>query len=198
MKKFITLTSILLVLVSCNSVSISNEEVLEIFKKEELAQDCYFTFTKRTLSNWESYNNDLKNFNNLVDLGLMTKSREYRDRLNPISNYYTVVEFEYTQKAISEYGFENAGSGFGGPKGRVIFSKANIVEVVGVSINEEQKEATAIVRIDYEKTPFSVFKGEKEKPYGCDELTTQEIELKLKKFDTGWKIQKEEKKGFWK
>jgi hypothetical protein len=197
MKKSLIILFIAIIHYSCTSVSISKEEVIEICKQEQIAQDCHFIFTKRTISNWNTYEADLKKFNSLVDLGLMTKSRSYQNRLTPISNYHTIVEFEPTEKAISEYSFENAGSGFGGPKGKVVFAKANIVEVVGIALNKEQKTATAIIKINYEKTPFSVFKGEKETPFGCNEISTKEIEITLKQFDSGWKLQQSEKKSSW-
>lgn len=77
-------------------------------------------------------------------------------------------------------------------KAKVIYSKGEVKEVLGVSLNEDKNEAKALLLISYLKTPFADLSGEFFNPRNCNNLPESlEKEITLIKYDTGWRIKNE-------
>jgi len=178
----------ILSLISCSNNELSQEKALELINKKKIAENCYFVFTTNTKSGWETYNSDLKTFEELIDLGLMKAGKTYRRRASVMLPYFTTHEYLPTSKAIKEYGFKKTNSGFGGSKAYVMYSKAMVREIIGISYSEDSKTATVLVKIDFEKTPFAKLQGNRHNPSYCNKKNTIEKEIEFVHYDTGWRI----------
>src|SRR5690606_6057819 len=126
---------------------------------------------------------NLKIYEDLEKLELIT-IRKYQDRIGIWENYHDVIELNPTQKTIEEFGFEDTPWG-----AMVMYKKGEIIDVVGISISDNQKEAKAIVKINYVETPFAKLEGNQFRPKQCQEKTTVEKELNFVLYDTGWRLQ---------
>lgn len=185
----LSLISIFL-LISCSNSELSKENALELVKQKDIAENCFFVFTTNTKSGWETYKSDLKTFGELIDLNLMKAGKTYRRRASVMLPYFTTHEYLPTSKAIKEYGFKKTNSGFGGSKAYVMYSKAVVKQIIGISYAEDSKTATVLVRIDYEKTPFAKLQGNRYEPSYCNTKNTIEKEIEFVNYDTGWRIKK--------
>ena len=76
---------------------------------------------------------------------------------------------------------------------RGIIVKGILKEVIGISISESnKKEATILFINQYVKTPLYNIKGHKrfDETSNCSSWKEKEKEIKMIKYDTGWRIKK--------
>tara|TARA_R110002051_G_scaffold2660_1_gene14284 strand:+ start:27651 stop:28229 length:579 start_codon:yes stop_codon:yes gene_type:complete len=172
------------------SQKLTKSEALKIIKANNIIQDCYCEINVTTRSTWKSYESDLRAINELKKQGIITSS-SYKDRLSKLDRKgHTVVKIHPLERATYEYGFEKRPMGFGGEKAKVLYSKASVSRVLGISLSNNDKEAKVLIEIQYDLSPFAGLVGKKSFPNQCHYNQIEEKEITLIKYDTGWRIKK--------
>ncbi|GGI58470.1 hypothetical protein [Winogradskyella haliclonae] len=174
MKKLLISFSLLLSLVSCSSqVNLSNDEALAILK-DNFKDDCVTIVQQRTLSHWTNHDEIMFGFQELEQSGLIKIEQKRVAR----GHFNTTTEFRWKPTAKAEAEYKKAGYAY-------LVSRANVLEIIGISLNEEAKTAT--VRFTYENKPtvFHLIRDKKSKcPEGINEATAN-----FTFYDTGWKME---------
>ncbi len=191
MKKLIFPIMILLFCFSCNTNNLTKEEVLKICQNDkDLIEQCTFNiFTSVNDMDSNNYNRYSEAVKELESQGLI-KSNKYIDQrkigfANLVNN---VIKIQPTELAVSEYGYEDLKFN----SAKVLYSKGEVKDVLGISFDENNNEAKALLLISYKTTPFSDFYGEFFNPRNCNNLQESlEKEITLIKYDTGWRIKNE-------
>jgi hypothetical protein len=189
-KQFLIIICSLAFTFNACSQKLTKSEALKIIKANNITQDCYCEINLTTRSTWKSYKEDVKVINTLQREGIITSS-SYKDRMSQLDRTgHTVVKIHPLERATYEYGFEKRPMGFGGEKAKVLYSKASISKVLGISLSNNNKEAKVLIEIQYDPSPFAGLVGRKSFPSQCHQKQIEEKEITLIKYDTGWRIKK--------
>jgi len=178
MKHILLAFSFLIMLVSCSSrVNLSNDEALTLLK-ENFKDDCVAYVWQETLSHSSNHKEILSAFRKLEKLGLVSIQKKQVQVRAGAYRVKTVTEFNWkpTQKGKSDYkkiGFAS------------IVSQAHIVEIIGISVNEEAKTAT--VRFKYENKP-TVFHPIRMNTSQCKK-GIKEATVHFRLYDSGWNME---------
>ena len=174
MKKYIILLVIGLAFSCTPKVSLSETEALTVLK-QDYKSDCYsFIFDK--MNDWKSNKSYVDAFYELERQKLVTISRKEtfmhgRSTGYILSWHPTKAGLKYKSKKSKQYKL----------------TELEVKDIIGISINEEEK--TALVRFSYEVT-YTPFKKVQNRSYRNCKSAAGEYEVEFIQYDTGWKIKK--------
>ncbi|WP_452225590.1 hypothetical protein [Lacinutrix chionoecetis] len=174
MKKFLLL-AVLVTIFSCKpKITLTESEALTILK-QDYKGDCY-SFIYDRMNDWKENRNYINAYRELEALKLvtLTKKPTYingRPTGDIISWQPTTEGLKYKSKKSNQYKL----------------TELNIKEIIGISVNQENK--TAMVRFSYELI-YTPFKKVQNRSYTNCKSATGEYELEFIQYDTGWKIKK--------
>jgi len=181
MKKILSfslISFILFNLVSCGNDKLTNEQAMEILKRD-YKEVCFSELrTKGILDRFKntkekkSYKLFMSNSKELENLGLIKLS--IRNRQNLYTSYQE-SEIKFNNRAKIKYQIKH---------NKAIVANAEVMEIIGISQSDKSETATVRFKVDFKPTPFNKIKYSNNK---CV-IGTIEKEIELKKFDTGWKI----------
>lgn len=161
-------------LCSCDSkINLSHEEALEILQAS-FTEDCFSPMTERTLTNWDTHSETYAVMKELENLGLITISQKQVPY--GFNSWATEYRWKPTERAETEF-----------KKGGYVYltTSALISDIVGISINQEEKKAT--VRFTYQtaQSPFYMLKNNRSP---CKEFS-KETTANFRLYDSGWKLE---------
>ncbi|MCC7452956.1 MAG: hypothetical protein IT222_02225 [Crocinitomix sp.] len=167
------------------SNKLSQEKALSILQEEYTGDGCsgrVSSYTNAAFNKINQYTTELALFEELSNAGLVELNIGY-------SKFgYNEASISCTEESIKKYkGFKESGSG----TPWVLITQEYATKVLGISHNEDETEATVLFETISKETPFYIIATENGREK-CPLGDLNEREATFIKYDTGWKLKKED------
>ncbi|WP_299884337.1 hypothetical protein [uncultured Lacinutrix sp.] len=174
MKKTLLLIVVGIIFSCTSKTTLSESEALAILK-QDYKGDCYsFVFNK--MNDWKSNKNYVDAFYELESKKLVTISKRETFIHGKSTGY--ILSWQPTEEGLKYKSKKSK---------QYKLTELIVKDIVGISINQEEK--TAVVRFSYDVV-YTPFKKVQNRSYGNCKSSTGEYELEFILYDTGWKIKK--------